>query len=41
MRNQSFENIFHALILAQRVNADDIFRNVVDRQVLHGWDFNL
>lgn len=41
MRDQSFEDVFHAVVLTERVDLVDILRDIVRRQVLHGRDFDL
>lgn len=40
MRDQSFEDIFHARIFAKRIDQNHVFGDVVDCEVAQGRDFD-
>jgi hypothetical protein len=41
MCDEALEDVFHALIFAEGVDADDVFGDVVDREVFHRGNLDL
>lgn len=41
MRDETLEDVFHAFIFAEGIDPDDVFSDIVDREVFHGGDLDL